>query len=171
MICSKSLTGSVFIVLAASLIAVGPAQAEFKVATVDVNRILNESKEAKTKKKQLDDVSLKAKSEIESRRKTLKATEDKIKSGAIAPDSKEAEKFRTEAREFARFVKDKDEDIKKEFMKTNRDLTLKALDLVKKYAQSHQIDLVLDKGERGRGPVLFGDSSADITDDIIKTLN
>ncbi len=148
-----------------------PAHAEFKVATVDVNRILNESKEAKVKKKELDEISLKAKSEIEARRKTLKATEEKLKSANISAESKEAEKFRTDAREFARFVKDKDEDIKKQFMKTNRDLTMKALDLVKKYAEGHKIDLVLDKGEKGRGPVLFGNDSVDITESIIKTLN
>lgn len=146
------------------------AQADFRVATVDVNRILNETKEAKSKKKELDDLTLKAKSEIEARRKTLKAVEDKLKAGNVSADSKEAEKFRTDAREFARFVKDKDEDIKKEFMKTNKELTDRALDIVKKYATAHSIDLVLDKGEKGRGPVLFGDTSADITDQVIKSM-
>lgn len=147
------------------------AQAEFKVATVDVNRVLNESKDAKVKKKELDEITLKAKAKIEDRRKVLKATEDKLKAASVSPDSKEAEKFRTDAREFARFVKDTDEDIKKEFLKTNKVLTDKALDLIKKYAQQHKIDLVLDKGEKGRGPVLFGDTSADITEDVIKSLN
>ncbi|MBN8547748.1 MAG: OmpH family outer membrane protein [Deltaproteobacteria bacterium] len=153
------------------LLSSAVAQADYRVATVDVNRILNETKEAKTKKKELDDITLKAKAKIEEKRKVLKATEDKLKAASVSPESKEAEKFRTDAREFARFVKDTDEDIKKQFMVTNKALTDKALDIVKKYAEQHNIDLVLDKGEKGRGPVLFGDDSADITDDIIKSLN
>lgn len=160
-----------FALAALLLFSTSVAQAEFKVATVDVNRVLNESKEAKVKKKELDDITLKAKAKIEERRKTLKATEDKLKAASASPDSKEAERFRTDAREFARFVKDTDEDIKKEFLKTNKVLTDKALELIKKYAQQNSIDLVLDKGEKGRGPVLFGDASADITDAVIKTLN
>ena len=160
-----------FALAAVFVLSASAAQAEFRVATVDVNRVLNETKEAKVKKKELDEISLKAKSKIEEKRKVLKATEDKLKSASVSPESKEAEKFRTDAREFARFVKDTDEDIKKEFLKTNKFLTDKALDIIKKYAEQHSIDLVLDKGEKGRGPVLFGDASADITDDVVKSLN
>lgn len=167
----ETMIRSLTLALALTLATAATAQAEFKVATVDVNRILNETKEAKTKKKQLDELSLKAKSEIENRRKPLKAMEDKIKSGSVAADSKEAEKFRVDAREFARFVKDKDEDLRKQFMKTNKELTDKALELVRGYAKKNNVDLVLDKGDKGRGPVLFGSEGADITDDIIKTLN
>jgi Skp family chaperone for outer membrane proteins len=159
------------VALLSTLILSSSAFAEFKVATVDVNRVLNETKDAKVKKKELDEVSLKAKAKIEEKRKGLKATEDKLKAGSISPDSKEADKFRNDAREFARFVKDTDEDLKKHFLKTNKELTDRALDIIKKYATSHSIDLVLDKGEKGRGPVLFGAVSADITEDVIKTLN
>jgi Skp family chaperone for outer membrane proteins len=147
------------------------ALADYKVATVDVNRVLNETKDAKVKKKQLDEVSLKAKAKVEERQKALKTAEDKLKQSGAAADSKEAEKLQADAREFAHFVKDTDEDLRKEYMKINKELSDKALDIIKKYAETHGVDLVLDKGERGRGPVLFGSAAADITEDVLKSMN
>lgn len=150
-----------------SVCGVTPASAEFKIATVDVGRVLNESKGSKEMRKKLDDMSLKAKKEIEAKRSALKATEDKLKSKKIAEDSREAETFRDDARAFARFVKDTEEDMKREFMKVNKDLTERALAAIKRYAEANKIDLVLDKSEQARGPVLFGDKAADITPAII----
>ncbi len=146
---------------------VGAASAEFKVATVDVGRVLNESKGSKEMRKKLDDMSLKAKKEIEAKRNSLKATEDKLKAAKVAEDSREAEAFRDDARAFARFVKDTEEDMKREFLKVNKDLTERALAAIKRYAETNKIDLVLDKSEQARGPVLFGDKAADITPAII----
>ena len=143
------------------------AHAEFKVATVDVGRVLNESKGSKEMRKRLDDMSLKAKKEIETKRNSLKATEEKLKAAKVTEDSREAEAFRDDARAFARFVKDAEEDMKREFLKVNKDLTERALAAIKKYAEANQIDLVLDKSEQARGPVLFGSKTADITPAII----
>jgi outer membrane protein len=157
--------------LSAGLLFTGAAVADYRIATVDVNRVLNESKEAKEKKKTLDDVTLKAKAKIESERKTLKTTEEKLKKDNIKPDSKEADKFRQDAREFARMVKDTDDDLKQRYLKINKDLTDAALAAIRSYAEGKKIDLVLDKGKDARGPVLFGDTSADITEDVIKSMN
>jgi Skp family chaperone for outer membrane proteins len=41
---------------------------------------------------------------------------------------------------------------------------------IEAYAKSNNYDLVIDKSEKYRGPVLFGKSSADITDEILGTL-
>lgn len=147
------------------------ANADFRVATVDVNKVLNESKDAKGKKKDLDEVTLKAKTKIESQRKVLKDKEEKLKKDKVATDSKEADAFRQEAREFARMVKDTDEDLKKRYLKINKELTDAALGAVRKYAESKKIDLVLDKSNDSRGPVLFGDAGADITEDVIRSMN
>lgn len=153
-----------------ALVCVGgvrSASAEFTIATVDVGRVLNESKGSKEMRKKLDDMSLKAKKEIEAKRNALRATEEKLKSKKIAEDSREAEAFRDDARAFARFVKDTEEDMKREFMKVNKELTERALAAIKRYAEANTIDLVLDKSEQARGPVLFGDKAADITPAII----
>jgi Skp family chaperone for outer membrane proteins len=41
---------------------------------------------------------------------------------------------------------------------------------IETYAKSNNYDLVIDKSEKYRGPVLYGTSSADITDDIVKLI-
>ncbi len=56
-------------------------------------------------------------------------------------------------------------------MKFNKSLAEKTVKIVSAHAQKHSIDLVLDKSEKGRGPVLFGDSTFDITDAIIEEMN
>jgi Skp family chaperone for outer membrane proteins len=147
------------------------AFAEFRVATVDVNRILNESEESVSKKKELDKLSLAAKKKVEDKKERLTKIEEKIKSGKIKTDSKEAEQFRVDAREFARFVKDTQEELKRNFLKSNKALTEKILNQIKSYAKKNKIDLVLDKSSGGRSAVLFGAPTADITDDIIDEVN
>lgn len=145
--------------------------AERTIATVDVNKILNELDEAKDLKRRLDAQSEKAKKEIESERATLKNLEEKIKSQKLENDSEEVERFRTKAREYERLVKDSEEEIRREFLKVNKSLTEKVLNAVKKYAQSNEIDLVLDKSSASRTPVLFGEEGADITAQVLSSLN
>jgi Skp family chaperone for outer membrane proteins len=153
--------------IVAGIFVSSPVSAEFKVATVDVGRVLNESKGSKEMRKKLDDLSLKTKKDIEGKRSALKATEEKLKAAKVAEDSREAEAFRDDARAFARFVKDAEDDMKREFLKVNKELTERALTAIKRYAEANKIDLVLDKSEQARGPVLFGDKGADITAAII----
>jgi len=147
------------------------AAAEFRVVTVDVNRVLNESKEAKEKRKELDQKSLEAKKRIDDKSSALRALEKKIKGGSATEGSKEAEQYRTQARDLDRMIKDSQEDLKKEFLKVNRSVTEKALKLIAEYAKANQIDLVLDKAEKTSGPVLYGDPAADITEEILKQMN
>lgn len=162
---------SVLLALVVSFTAPVSAFAEYTIATVDINRILNESDEAKTERKRIDKLSAAAKEKVDSRRASLKKTEDKIKSGKIKPDSSAAEDFRADAKDFSRFVKDTEEDLRRKFMKSNQKLTEKTLKLIQDYAKSENLDLVLDKSAKSRGPVLFGTPSVDVTDAIIKRMN
>lgn len=147
------------------------ARAEYTIATVSVNKILNESKEAKSKKKELDELSAKAKSKVDEKKKKLQEIEKKIKDGDISEESQEAQNFRNEARDFARFVKDAEGDLRAQFLKQNKTLTEKALNLVAQYAKNNNIDLVIDKSDNSRGPVIYGNPGADITDAIVKQIN
>jgi Skp family chaperone for outer membrane proteins len=150
------------------LVIVAPsAHADFKIATVDVSRILNESPDAVSKKKELDTLTQDAKKKAESKRKELDGLRIKLESAKVSEDSKEAESLRAQVRDYARFVKDAEEDIKKRYVKVNRDITEKAMGRIESYAKANDIDLVLDKSDKYRSAVLFGDSGADITDDIL----
>ena len=149
----------------------GVVLADFRVATVDVNRILNESKEAQSKKKKLDEMSLEAKKKVEAKKASLKDLEEKLKANKVAEESKEADQFRAQVKELDRMMKDSQEDLKKEFLRSNKELTDKTLVLIKRYASGNNIDVVFDHSEQMRGPVIFAGAINDITDPIIKEMN
>ena len=157
--------------LTSTLILASQALAEFTIATVNVNQILNESKEAQAKKKELDSLSATAKKKVEEKKKSLQAVEQKLKDGDIAEDSSEAKNFRNDARDFARFVKDTEGDLRNEFLKSNKTLTEKALNIIASYAKSNHIDMVIDRSDSSRGPVLYSTNTGDITESIIKQMN
>lgn len=164
---------NLFVFILCIMLTVTPtsAAAEYKIATVDINRVLNQSKKAVKKKDELQALSKKAQKDVESLKNKLKKTEDRIKSGDIKSDSAEADKFRTEAREFARHVKDTQEELKTKFLRLNKELTEEVLAKVKSYASANGIDIVLEKSNEGRSAVLFGDPQADITEKIISEMN
>ena len=143
----------------------------YRMATVDVNRIMNELEEAKELKQSLDKRSKSAKDKIEKERNSLKEMEANIKSKGLDGNSSEVDDFRAKARNFERMVKDTEEELRREFLKDNQQLTKKVLDAVQSYAKKNDIQLILDKSKMGRGPVLFGDPTADITTDLLKELN
>ena len=160
-----------FTVLLAILLPLN-SWAEFKIVTVDINTVLNESKGSVKQKKELDALSKKARADITKKREEIKKLEETLTKNKTAPDSAEAEEFRKKAKNFSRHIKDTEEDLKKKFLKINKDLTDKALKEIQKYAEANKIDLVLDKSAKDqRGPVLFGNPGVDITNQIIKKIN
>ena len=158
------------LLVALTLTTVSSASADLRIATVDVARVINEVPDAVAKKEELDSASEKAKSKLEAKGKELQALKEKLEKAKVAPDSKEAENFRNQARDFERMRADAKAELERKFLKMNKDISEEVMAAISKYAKSHDYDLVLDKSEKFRGPVLFGDSSADITDDIIKLL-
>ncbi|NLF25139.1 MAG: OmpH family outer membrane protein [Deltaproteobacteria bacterium] len=147
------------------------SSATLKIATVDINRVMNELAEAKAKKKELEALSSGAKVKLEAQRKNLEALEKKIKENKLGDDSEDAAKFRRAAREFQDSASDAEGKIKREFMKVNKTLSEKVLKAIEAYSKANGVDVVLDKSPRLGNPVLFGDASADITDAIIKELS
>jgi Skp family chaperone for outer membrane proteins len=167
--------GTIFLLLGiffiCSFLCAGSAQGEFRVATVDINKVLNSSKDAQKQKKELDKLSQKAKEQIQTRRKELEKMESRLKEDKASEESEAVDRFRSEARDFQRFVKDQEEDLKVKFLKTNKELTEKALGIVRDYARKNSIDLVLDKGTGVGGAVLFTSADKDITDQVIAYMN
>ncbi len=137
-----------------------PLLAEYKIATVDINKVLNETKESKEARQALTEESNRARATIEKKRTLLQDKEAALKARGVAADSKEAEEFRQEAKDFTRFVKDTEEELKRKFLRSNSEITQKTL----------EIDLVLEKGQEGKGAVLFGTPGVDITNEVIKKL-
>ena len=155
------------LLLSGPLFSSGSANAEVKIATVDVSRIINEAPSAKEQKKKLDAASDEAKNKIEAKGKALQALKTKLEAQKVAADSKEADGFRNQAREFERLRAEAKADLEKQYLKVNKDLSENVIGRIEKYAKANGYDLVIDKSEKFRGPVLYGKASADITEDIL----
>jgi Skp family chaperone for outer membrane proteins len=141
------------------------------IATVDINKIMNQMDEAKDMKARLDGATASAKREIDSKRAELAKIESSLRERKVDPSSEEGDKFRAKVKDFERLVKDSEEKLRRDFLKTNNKLSAKVLKAVEEYASDNDIDLVLEKSGEGRSAVLYGQNSADITDSILDTLN
>ena len=162
---------SICALISTCLLANSTAHAEFRVAFLDVAKLLNESSDSKSQRSALDGKAKETREKLEKRRSELKALEKSIREKGLGENAKEVDQLRSQARAFEGMVKDAEDDIRKEYMKVNRALSEKALRLVAEYAKKNKIDLVLDRGEQGRGPVLFGQSTFDITSIILEEMN
>ena len=154
--------------IAAILSCTPLAQAEVKIGTVDVARIVNDSPEAVTKKKELDSFSEETKKKIEAKGKELQALKTKLEDAKVSAESKEAENFRNQVRDFERMRGDAKADLEKRYMKVNKELTDKVYGQIEKFAKANSYDLIIDKSDRYRGPILFGASSVDVTEQVLK---
>ena len=144
--------------------------AAIRIATVDINRVMNELNDAKQAKKELENLSAEARQKLEQQKKKLDALEKKIRDEKVGENSDEAAKYRKAAREFQTAAGDAKEQLNREFMKVNKTISDRVVKAVQGYAADHNLDLVLDKSARAGSPVLFGDPGADITDEVIKKL-
>ena len=141
-----------------------------KIATVDINAILNGMPAAKAKREEFETKRAAAQKKLDSEKASLMERESKLKAEKVADTSLDAEKFRQAASKFESTVKDTEDDLKREFVKANREFAQKAMKSVEAYAKEHQIDLVLAKESKGRSAVLYGEPSSDITAEVLKSI-
>ncbi len=154
--------------LIALVIATPIANAEIRIATVDVSKIVNDSPEAVSKKKDLDNYSAEIKKKLESKGKELAALKTKLEDTKVSADSKEAENFRNQVRDFERMRSDAKAELEKRYVKINKELTEKVYAQIEKFAKANNYDLIIDKSDKYRGPILFGAPSTDVTDQLLK---
>jgi Skp family chaperone for outer membrane proteins len=160
----------VILSLVALLSYASVSNAEVKIATVDVSRIVNDNPGALAKKKDLDTFSEETKKKLEAKGKDLQAQKKKLEDAKVSAESKEAENFRNQVRDFERMRGDAKADLEKRYMKVNKELTEKVYSQIEKYAKANNYDLIIDKSDKYRGPILYGDSAVDVTDEVLKTV-
>jgi Skp family chaperone for outer membrane proteins len=160
----------VILALVALLSYASVSNAEVKIATVDVSRIVNDNPEALAKKKDLDTFSEETKKKLEAKGKELQAQKKKLEDAKVSAESKEAENFRNQVRDFERMRGDAKADLEKRYMKVNKELTEKVYSQIEKYAKANNYDLIIDKSDKYRGPILYGDTAVDVTDEVLKTV-
>lgn len=159
------------VVTLAALLSLAPtALAEVRIATVDVSKIVNDSPEAIAKKKELDNYSADLKKKIDAKGQALQELKEKLEEKKVKADSKEAEDFRNQVRDFERMRGDAKADLEKRYVKINKELTDKVYGQIEKFAKANNYDLIIDKSDKYRGPILFGAESTDVTAQLLKTV-
>lgn len=147
------------------------SHADVKIATVDVAKIINESPVAQKMKKELGNASDSVREKLEEKAESLKKIQKKLEKQKVAANSKEAESFRKQAKEFERLRDDLKADLEKKYMQSNKEVSDSVLKAIEKYAKAKKYDLVIDKSEKYQGPILYGTKSVDITDEIIDEIS
>lgn len=146
-----------------------PSVADLRIATVDLNRIMNETREAKEQREKLTSLSETLRSKGETRRNEIRTIEERLEANKESSTyQKELAAFQTKRRDFARFLKDSEDELKREVSRINQELTSKYLKEIKSFSEKNGFDLVITKSERQRGPILFGQSEIDITEQFLK---
>jgi len=148
------------------------AQAEdFKIAMVNMGRVLNESKLALTKRKELETKSGKIKKELEAEKAALNAQGKKLEAQGAKSDSKEVDNLRNKSRDFSRKVKDVENDLRTDYGRSMKELVEKARKVIADHAKKNNLQLVLEKGDGQASPILYGSSAMDITEAILVDMN
>jgi outer membrane protein len=158
-------------ILAAGMVMLAPlgaAQAETKIAVVNVPRLLEEAPQAKTAMQALQDEFAPRQREIVQQQKDLKAKEEKLqRDGAVMAENerRNAEKdLRDGQRELARKQNEYVEDLNlrrnEELGKLQRSL----LQEVQAFARTSSYDLIVGEG------VLYVNESMDITAQVLSAL-
>lgn len=142
-----------------------------KVATVDMGRLLNESKAAQTQRAELKKLTDAAKKKVEAKKTSIDGLKARLQDAKVSPDSKEAQTFRTQARDFNLLVKDTDEELKRKYMSITKVLSDKAMKAIESYASANGYNLVLDKSKASKGVVIYGSETYDITSQVLSALN
>jgi outer membrane protein len=139
-----------------------------KIAVVDIKELLDESPQAKSAQKKLEDEFLPRQRELLAKQNELKDRETKLqKDGAVmgADERRNAEeKLRNDAREFERRQNAFVEDLN---LRKNDTLGKLQVDLVKQvqaYAKQHGYDLVVSGG------VLYAGQTLDITRQVLDSV-
>jgi outer membrane protein len=163
-----SLTGWIFAVGLASIAPLGLAQAQSKIAVVNVPKLLEEAPQAKAAMQALADEFAPRQREIVAAQNDLKAKEDKLqRDGAVMAENERrtAEKdFRDGQRELQRKQNEYVEDLNLRRNEEIGRLQRSLLQEVQAYARSANYDLVVGDG------VLYVNESMDITPQVLSAL-
>lgn len=146
-------------------LSVSNVYAEYKVAIVDLNRVVNSTTEAKIKREELEKLSDAAKKDYEKRAEKVKKLEQEyIKTN----DKNKGLELEKASRDLRLFADDSKSSLQKKFKDTNEILIKKVVDVIREYAEDNDIDLVLDKNSLVLGVVVYNENAIDVTEDLIR---
>jgi outer membrane protein len=167
---AKKMGWIIGIALLAGAFTVGPAgSAELKVASVDIQKAINECNAGKEAKKEITKEVEKFQRLIAEKQKELQTMKETLEKqgpmlNADARAAKEKE-LQGKARDYQRWGEDYQNEIKQKEMEKSRNISLNLLKLIQKVGADEGYTFILEKNET---IVLYTSKAIDITDRIIK---
>jgi len=177
------------VVLGALLVCGHTVQAQLKVGTVDINRVIREHSKTKEAEAKLNEAKTAAKREFDERAEAYKKALDEINRisaqldapalSAEATTAKAKERdvkiaaIKNMEREINEFRGTRERQLQQQVLRFRDSIVKEITDLVMERVKANNIDLVFDKsGASGNGfsPVLFARESADFTAEVIAAL-
>lgn len=147
-------------------------EGKFKIAIVDLHKLINESEAGKKAKSDLESLIKSKQSVLDEKGKnieTLKADIDK-QAAVITAEAKKAKEEDIErlVRDYQRIISDSQAEVKKKEAELTAEILKQAREIINKIAQESGYSLVLEKAD---GLVLYFSNNLDITDRVIKKIN
>lgn len=157
--------------LAVFSLAVQPAAAaEANVGIVNVAKIMQDSKAATSVRSQLQTKQKEFQTEMDAKEKELLAEDQSLAKQKDKMDKDAFEKkvkaFREKAAKAQRDVQEKKASLDKAFTAALEDIQKNLIDITKQVASEKKLNLVVSSAQ-----VLYGDSSMDVTDEVLKRLD
>lgn len=151
-------------------LAAAPALAETSIGVVNIAKIMQDSKAASSVRNQLQAKQKSFQTELDTKEKALLAEDqdlvkqkDKVEKDAF---EKKVKAFREKAASAQREVQEKKAQLDKSFSASLEEIQKTVQDIVKQVASEKKMTLVLSNAQ-----VLYGDSSLDITEEVLKRLD
>ena len=141
---------------------------QVKIAVVNPQQVIEKSKEGQRIKSTLQGFFDSKQTDINAKESELKALDEKLKDPKIADDKKEdmRAQFQQKLYEAQAFAKSSQDEMDNRSAKMKEDFGQKLDDVVKKYAASKNISLVIEKNL-----CLYAADSLDVTLDIISEMD
>ena len=175
--------------VAALLASSSSAQAQLKVGTVDINRVIQQHGKTKEAEAKLNEAKNAAKKEFDERADSYKKALDELKRmtaqleapalNAEAKSAKAKERdekiaaIRTMEREITEFRTTREQQLQQQVIRMRDAIVTEVTDVVMERVKANNMDLVFDKSGaslNGFSPVLFSRESADFTGEVIAAL-
>lgn len=156
--------------LAALALTATPALADTSIGVVNVAKIMQNSKAAASVRSQLQAKQKSFQSELDAKEKSLLAEDQALVKQKDSTDKdafeKKVKEFREKAANEQRAVQAKKVALDKSFAGALEEIQKNVLDVVKQLAAEKKLNMVVSSSQ-----VLYGDSSLDLTDEVLKRLD
>jgi outer membrane protein len=146
--------------------------ADFKIAYVDMQRVINECNAGKDAKKAITQDGEKFQRLIAEKQKELQTMKESLEKQALmlTPDARanKEKEYQTKLREFQRWGEDTQNELNQKRMQMERAISVGLVKVIQKIGADEGYTLILDKNEN---IVLFASKTIDITDRTIKAFD